>query len=245
MKDKLLGAIVLMAVAACGQKQTTETTAEEAPLPISGIALEHMDTSARPGDDFFSYVNGKWVAEAEIPAARATFGGFSILRDESQEDVKAIVEASATGDFAKGTDEQKVGDLYKSYLDMDTRNAQGMAPLQAELERIDALGSRDELAVYFAGANKRGYSVPVTVNQTADFKDPEHYMMYAYQDGLGLPDREYYFKDDEKSQEIRDKYVAHVQKMFEIAGFESPAKAAASIMAVASGSLPTAAGSLI
>jgi putative endopeptidase len=72
----------------------------------------------------------------------------------------------------------------------------------------------------------------VTVNQTADFKDPEHYMMYAYQDGLGLPDREYYFKDDEKSQEIRDKYVAHVQKMFEIAGFESPAKAAASIMAL-------------
>jgi putative endopeptidase len=232
VKHKLLGAIVLMAVAACGQKQTTETVAEEAPLPVSGIALENMDASVRPGDDFFSYVNGKWIAETEIPADKATYGGFGILRDEAQEDVKAIIEASANGDFAKGTDEQKVGDLYKSYMDMETRNAKGVTPLQAELKRIDALESRDQLAVYFAGANKRGYSVPVAISQVADFKDPEHYMIYAWQNGIGLPDREYYFKDDEASQDIRDEYVAHVEKMFDIAGFENGAAAAATIMAL-------------
>ena len=232
MKHKLLGAIVLMAVAACGQKHTTETIAEEAPLPVSGIALENMDTSVRPGDDFFSYVNGKWIAETEIPADKATYGGFGILRDEAQEDVKAIIEASANGDFAKGTDEQKVGDLYKSYMDMETRNAKGVTPLQAELKRIDALESRDQLAAYFAGANKRGYSVPVAIGQVADFKDPEHYMIYAWQNGIGLPDREYYFKDDEASQDIRDKYVTHVEKMFDIAGFENGAAAAATIMAL-------------
>jgi putative endopeptidase len=221
-----------MAVAACGQKQTTEAVVDEAPLPVSGITLENMDTSVRPGDDFFSYVNGKWLAEAEIPADRSTYGGFGILRDEAQEDVKAIVEESATGDFAKGTDEQKVGDLYKSYLDMETRNTKGLTPLQAELDRINAIADHDQLAVYFAGATRRGYSVPVTVAQVADFKDPKHYMIYSWQGGLGLPDREYYFKDDESSQDIRDKYVAHVEKMFDLAGFESGAEAAEAIMAL-------------
>jgi len=232
VKHKLLGAITLMAVAACGQKQTTETVVEEAPLPVSGIALENMDAGVRPGDDFFSYVNGKWIAETEIPADKASYGGFGILRDEAQEDVKAIIEASATGDFAKGTDEQKVGDLYKSYMDMATRDAKGLTPIQAEFERIDALESRDQLSTYFAGANKRGYSVPFAIGQVADFKDPEHYMIYAWQGGIGLPDREYYFKDDATSADIRDKYVAHVEKMFDIAGVDNGASAAAAIMAL-------------
>jgi putative endopeptidase len=232
VKHTLFGAVVLMAVAACGQKQTTEAVVDEAPLPISGIALENMDTNVRPGDDFFSYVNGKWIAETEIPADKATYGGFGILSDEAQEDVKAIIEESATGDFAKGTDEQKVGDLYKSYMDMEARDAKGLTPLRAELERIDAIGSRDQLAVYFGGANTRGYSVPVATGQVADFKDPKHYMIYAWQNGIGLPDREYYFKDDETSADIRAKYVAHIEKMFDTAGFENGAAAAETIMAL-------------
>ena len=206
MKQKILGAVALTALAACGQEQATETVTEKANLPVSGIALEHMDTSVRPGDDFFSYVNGKWIQETEIPADKASYGGFGILRDEAQEDVKAIIESSATGDFAKGTDEQKVGDLYKSYMDRDTRDALGMTPLQAELERIDAISDHDDLAVYFAGANRRGYSPPITVGQVADFKDPEYYMIYAWQAGLGLPDREYYLKDDDASANIRNEY---------------------------------------
>ena len=129
----------MAALTACGQ-QEAPTQATETPAALqSGIALENMDTSVQPGDDFFSYVNGKWIAETEIPADKASYGGFGILADEAQEDVKAIIERSATGDFAKGTDEQKVGDLYKSYLDMDTRTAKGIAPLEPELERIAAL----------------------------------------------------------------------------------------------------------
>ena len=232
MKHKLLGAIVLMAVAACGQEQTTDTVVDAAALPVSGITLENMDTSVRPGDDFFSFVNGKWLAETEIPADRSTYGGFGILRDEAQEDVRAIIEESATGDFAKGTDEQKVGDLYKSYLDMETRNEKGLTPLRAELDRIEAIANHDELAVYLAGATKRGYAVPVTVAQVADFKDPEYYMIYAWQGGLGLPDREYYFKDDETSRDIREKYVVHIEKMFDLAGFENGGAAAETIMAL-------------
>ena len=232
VKYKLLGAVALMALAACGQKQATEAVVEEAPLPVSGIELENMDTSVRPGDDFFSYVNGKWIAETEIPADKATYGGFGILRDEAEEDVRVIIEASASGDFAKGTDEQKVGDLYRSYMDMEARNSKGVEPLQPELDRISAISGHDELAVYFAGAIKRGLDAPFGLAQFADLKRPTHYGVYAFQSGLGLPDREYYFQDDEKSKEIRQQYVAHIATMFDLAGLAEGASAAETIMAL-------------
>ncbi len=220
----------MVALAACGQQQAPTTTAEAPAALKSGIALENMDTSVRPGDDFFSYVNGKWIAETEIPADKATYGGFGILADEAEEDVKAIIEQSASGDFAKGTDEQKVGDLYKSYLDMEVRNSRGVAPLDPELERIAAIQDHEALAVYFASAGRRGYPVPVNIGQVADFKDPNYYMIYAWQSGLGLPDREYYFKDDEASAAIRQKYVEHIEAMFDLAGFDNAAAAATAIM---------------
>ena len=220
----------MVALTACGQQEAPTSAADTAAGLKSGIALEYMDTSVSPGDDFFSYVNGKWIAETEIPADKASYGGFGILADEAQEDVRAIIEASASGDYEEGSDEQKVGDLYSSYLDMETRNARGVAPLEAELERIEAIGNHDELAVYFGSANRRGYPVPVNIAQVADLKDPKNYMIYAWQNGLGLPDREYYFKDDDTSANIREKYVEHIATMFDLAGFENGAEAAQTIM---------------
>ena len=230
MRHTLLAAAAMAALTACGQQEAPTIAAGPGVALKSGIALENMDTSVRPGDDFFTYVNGKWISETEIPADKASYGGFAILADEAQEDVKAIIELSANGEFAKGTDEQKVGDLYKSYLDMNTRNARGVGPLKPELERIAALTDHEELAVYFATAGRRGYPVPVNIGQVADFKNPNYYMIYAWQTGLGLPDREYYFKDDEASVTIREKYVDHIEAMFELAGFEGAAAAATEIM---------------
>jgi putative endopeptidase len=220
----------MVALTACGQQQAPEIAAGAADAPRSGIALENMDTRVRPGDDFFSYVNGKWIAEAEIPADRSTWGGFSVLADQAQADVRAIIEDAASGEFADGTDEQKVGDLYKSYMDMETRNAKGVTPLAAELERIDAIEDHDDLAAYFAAANRRGYPVPVAVDQNEDFRDPAHYMIYAWQDGLGLPDREYYSASDDASVDIRSKYLAHIATMFDLAGFDGGAAAAIEVM---------------
>ena len=119
----------MVALTACGQQEAPTAAAPAAAGLDSGISLEYMDTSVRPGDDFFSYVNGKWIAETEIPADKASYGGFAILADEAQENLRVIIEESANGDFAKGTDEQKVGDLYNSYLDMESRNARGIEPL--------------------------------------------------------------------------------------------------------------------
>ena len=197
----------------------------------SGIDVQYMDTNIKPGDDFFAYVNGKWLAKTEIPADKSNYGGFAILGDEAQEHVKAIIEASATGDFAKGTDEQKVGDLYRSFMDLENRNALGVEPLQPALQRIAEIESYDDLAGYWANANKRGIAMPFAMGQTEDLKNPEQYAMYILQAGLGLPEREYYFTDDEKAEEIRQKYVEHIAKMFNLAGLKD-ANAAAAIMAL-------------
>ncbi len=234
VKNLLLSVSALFVLAACGQDQAMVGDSTVATAPRSGITTEYMDKSIRPGDDFFSYVNGVWVEETEIPKDRGSYGGFTILREESQENVKAIIEESATGDFAKGSDEQKVGDLYKSFMDMETRNAKGTEPLQPELDRINALDDYDELAVYFAAAIKRGLDAPFGITQFADLKNAKYYAYYAFQSGLGLPDREYYFNEDDKSVEIRGKYIEHIEKMFALAGLPDGAAAAQTIMALES-----------
>ncbi|MFC1719833.1 M13 family metallopeptidase [Pseudomonadota bacterium] len=242
---KILTATALaVLLSACGQDNSAPATTEvsEAPPPAaqetavvekySGILPEYMDTNVRPGDDFNAYVNGSWMKTAVIPADRAGDGVGLMVHEQSQENVKKIIEESAEGDFAKGTDEQKVGDLYSSYMDMETRNALGVKPLQAELAKIAALENYQDLAVYFAEANKLGINTPITLGQYVDFKNPNTYMMYTWQGGLGLPDREYYFEDDEKSEAIRQAYVAHIKTMFDLAGLPDGENAAQMIMAL-------------
>jgi putative endopeptidase len=229
VKKQIIGALALVTLVACSKEAAEPPVAKTLG---SGITLENMDLSVRPGDDFFSYVNGAWVAKTDIPADKGRFGTFDLLRDASQDNVKVIIEESASGDFAKGTDEQKVGDLYRSYMDLETRDARGMEPLLPELKRIDAISSRDELTAYFADAMKRNFGAPMAFGQVEDFKDPTRYIIYVTQSGLGLPDREYYLKEDPSSAEIRTKYVEHIEKMFELAGFPNGAAAAKTVMAL-------------
>ena len=233
MKKLLIGATALL-LAACGQDAANDAAAakDEAKERTSGIDITAMDTSVRPGDDFFAYVNGTWIAETEMPADKSRYGVFDKLRDESQEAVKAIIETSAGGDFPQGSDEQKVGDLYKSFLDWETRDARGVEPLQAELERIKAISDHDELAAYFAAALIRSLDAPFGVFQIPDPMNPQQYAIVQVQSGLGLPDREYYLTDDEKSEQIRQQYVEHIAKMYELAGLPDGAASAATIMAL-------------
>ncbi len=239
MQRTLLSLSVILGLAACspqsadsGKTESAQTQQENQSQQqlTSGVVKENMDLTVDPGDNFFRYVNGKWVEKTDIPADKSSYGAFNILRDAAQEDVKAIIEESASGDFEKGTDEQKVGDFYASYMDMETRDKLGMEPLNKDLSMIDAISDYSELASYFAYANRYGYGTPFSLGQYVDFKQPDTYMMYIWQDGLGLPEREYYFKDDESSQKIRDAYVKHIEKMFTLAGFDEPAKSAEMIM---------------
>jgi len=225
-------AVALLILTACGQQSEEQLTTESQKEYRSGVILANMDVSIQPGDDFFSYVNGAWVENTEIPADKSRYGTFDLLRDEAQEAVKAIIEESASGDFADGTDEQKVGDLYKSFLNVETRDARAMVPLQPELARIDAIDDYDDLAAYFAASGKRGIDSPIGFGQAPDFKSPTQYMILAAQSGLGLPDREYYLKEDEASVKLRAEYVKHIETMFGMAGFGDGAAAADRIMAL-------------
>ena len=232
MKYLLVLATLSMALSACNQDQAPNEIPLEEPTLHSGLLLEYMDKTVKPGDDFNLFVNGGWVAKTEIPADKASYGIGYILHEESQDKVKSIIEEAAAGDFADGTDEQKVGDLYTSYMDMETRNTLGAVPLGPELAKIDALQNHQQLAVYFASANKAGINMPFSLGQYVDFKDPSTYMIHTWQGGLGLPDREFYFLEDEKSDGIRKAYVEHISKMFALAGLADGVAAAEMIMAL-------------
>ncbi len=225
MKLYLTTLAVALALAGCSQQNTqmTEKPAAEAKATqlVSGIVKENMDTSVAPGEDFFLYANGKWLETVTIPEDKASYGSFGILRDEAQEDVMDIIKTSAEGDFQAGTDEQKVGDLYNSYMNNEKRDALGVEPLLPEFAKINAIENKKELVEYFAYANRYNYGTPFSISQYVDFKDPNSYMILTWQGGLGLPDREYYFKEGEASEEIRTQYLAHIERMFGLAGLQN------------------------
>lgn len=218
IKISILAAAVLMA--SCTKKE--ELT--------SGINKKNMDTKVKPGDNFANYVNGTWLKTMKIPADKAAYGAFDMLYDKSQEDVKAIIEEAAKSNAANGTDEQKIGDYYASFMDRKGRNAKGIAPIQAEMKAIDAIANYDDLASFFGTANRTGISIPFNISVYTDFKDPTKNILITWQGGIGLPEKEYYSSVDPKMAEIRKKYVVHVEKMLQLGGIPNAAENAAKIM---------------
>ncbi|MFK8029795.1 MAG: M13 family metallopeptidase [Gammaproteobacteria bacterium] len=203
-------------LAACSHQNDTTRDAKSTMAKTtkhSGLVLDNMNTSVRPGDDFMAYVNGGWIDRTEIPADKASYGIGYVLHETAQENVKKIIEESSSGQFAEGSDEQKVGDLYNSFMNIERRNELGLSPLVPELNRINALSSHDDVAAYFGHANQIGLSLPFQLTLFADLKKPTHYAMYTFQGGLGLPDRDYYFNEGEKSESLRIKYREHMTKM--------------------------------
>ena len=221
MRNATLTLLAALSLASCSQKELT-----------SGINKKNMDTLVKPGDNFAMYVNGTWMKTAKIPADKSSYGAFDMLYDQSQKDVKAIIEEAAKGNNAEGTDEQKIGDYYASFMDRKGRDAKGIAPIQPELKAIDAIASYDDLAAYFGKANRAGLSIPFSVSVMSDFKDPTKHTLITWQGGLGLPEREYYLATDAKMTDIRQKYVAHIEKMFQLTNMPNPAESAAKIMAL-------------
>ena len=238
MQKILVTSALTLMLAACGQDNTatpvvaTPLAPEAAADKHSGLLLENMNTEVRPGEDFNAYVNGTWMDNNEIPADRASNSVGLMVHEEATANVKTIIEEAAEGDFADGSDEQKVGALYSSYMDMNNRNSLGVTPLETEFATIQALDNHEQLAVYFADSNKLGIDQPFALAQYVDFKNPNTYMMYTWQAGLGLPDREYYFTEDERSENIRNAYMAHIEKMLDLAGVADGENAANIIMAL-------------
>ena len=221
MRNATLTLLAALFLASCSQKELT-----------SGINKKNMDTLVKPGDNFAMYVNGAWMKTAKIPADKSSYGAFDMLYDQSQKDVKAIIEEAAKSSNAEGSDEQKIGDYYASFMDRKGRDAKGITPIQPELKAIDAIASYDDLAAYFGKANRAGLSIPFSVSVMSDFKDPTKHTLITWQGGLGLPEREYYLATDAKMTDIRQKYVAHIEKMFQLTNMPNAAESAAKIMAL-------------
>ncbi|MCK4904143.1 MAG: peptidase M13, partial [Candidatus Marinimicrobia bacterium] len=200
-------------------------------VALSGIDKSTFDTSVKPQDDFFQYVNGTWLEETEMPADKSRYGSFAILGDENQIRLKKIIEDAANQENkTSGSDVQKVGDFYTSYMDSAKIEELGLQPLDEEFQLIENVNSWDDLAELFAHHRMTGVNVPFWHYVDQDDKNSEEYILNFYQAGLGLPDRDYYFNIGEKFEDIRTKYVAYLTTILELAEDKNATEIANNVM---------------
>jgi putative endopeptidase len=178
----------------------------------SGIDLSHIDTAVRPQDDLFGHVNGRWLRDYAIPADRATDGAFRVLYDRAEEQVRELITGAASGSVADATDEQRIGELYASFLDEESVERRGLTPLLEELAQIDSAQDRDSLARVLGRLQRTGVGGGVGLYIDTDSKDSSRYLVHLSQSGLGLPDESYY--RDEQHAAILGAYPAHISAMF-------------------------------
>ncbi len=190
-----------------------------------GISLTSMDTSVKPGDDFFRFVNGKWLEKTEIPADKTRWGSFDELRQNTDKDALAILkEALHNPKYKSNTYQGKAINLYTSILDTVGRNKQGIKPIQVYLSKIEAIKNVTDLQVFLSEAERNGGMGFYGIGIDADDKDSNKNVVSLNVGRLGLPDKDYYVAEDKDSKEKREKYVLHVAKMLQFLG-DSPEKA--------------------
>ncbi|VXC22127.1 Peptidase M13 family protein [Massilia sp. 9I] len=231
MKRILLSTLTLSLMAAFANA-ADNAPAKPSGAPVSGIDTQFIDTSVRPQDDFFTYLNGKWLKETEIPSDKASWGTFMKLRDDTTPQIKSIIEAAQADKSAKlGSETQKIGDLYASYMDEARREALGTKPLNGELQKIRTLKDKKGLPTLVAHLSKIGVSTPYGIYVSQDMRKSTEHVVYISQSGLGMPDRDYYLKqDDAKLAEVRAKYLTHVEKTLALAGEKDAAAQAKAIV---------------
>jgi predicted metalloendopeptidase len=225
--------VVLATALLSGCGKSTQTAAPAAPKALaSGIDPANFDNKVRAQDDFYRHVDGTWLAKTEIPADKSNYGAFTKLADDAEQHLREIIEAaSGRADKKDGSDDQKVGDLYASFMDEKKAQDLGISPIAPELVRIDSLKDKSELPALLAHLETIGVSA-FRSDVQPDAKDSSRYIVYVDQGGTLLPDRDYYLEKSDKFDDIRKAYVAHIEKMLRLAGLPDPAKNARAIMAL-------------
>jgi putative endopeptidase len=223
----LIGAL-LPAIPASAQQQATQAKTMRALDP------KLMDTSVYPCVNFYQYSCGGWLKQNPIPQDESSYGRFSELIDENQLVLKAILEKAAAGAPGRSANEQKIGDYYASCMDVDAVNEAGLKPLQPLLDRIAALTSKDELPELTAYLDGIGVNALFSFGSQQDYKDATQQIASVDQTELGLPEKGYYERKDDKSVELRNQYVAHVTRIFALLGEtkEQAAKDAETVLKV-------------
>jgi predicted metalloendopeptidase len=191
-----------------------------------------FDTTVRPQDDLYQFVNGTWLAETEIPADKSNYGAFTKLADLSQKRCREMIETLSTQQHPDGSDAQKVGAFYKSFMDVDTANEKGIAPLQDELEKINALEDTASMINHLAHLTTIGVDVPLGLYVSQDAKNSTAYAVHFIQNGLTLPDRDYYLKHDKKTLKAQLALLDFAETIFAAAEIEGGEAAAVAVLAI-------------
>lgn len=215
-------ALILTTGVACEQKQS------------GGIDEANLDRSVSPNTDFYQFACGGWMKAHPLTDEYGRFGSFDLLAENNRQQIKGLIEELAARKSEAGSVAAKVGDLYNMAMDSAKLNADGYAPIQAQLQRIAGVRDKQELTKLMAEMTRQGLGVYFGVYISADDMNSSRNLLQTYQGGLGLGDRDYYLKDDEHNKEIREKYELHIAKMFRLTGFgeEAARKAAEQVMAI-------------
>src|SRR5258708_1507649 len=207
---------VLAAVLAGAGLQASSAAADK---PDSwGFATANFDKTCKPCDDFYQFAMGGWMKSNPIPPEYSSWGTFTQLADKNQQNLRQILDGAMNAKAAPGSNEQKIGDFYASCMDTTAIDAAGTKPLEPELARIAEIKSLMDLQAETERLQSSGVGALFRFGSNQDAKDSTRVIGGAFQGGLGLPEREYYLKEDDKSKQLREAYTKHVAKMFELLG---------------------------
>jgi len=223
-----IGAIVTLAMIAVYSPGAGADSAPLAQIAPWGLDLGDRDTAVKPGDDFYRYADGHWLDTQHIPPDRTVWGSFEELEELSEQRVHAIIEA-LPADAPAGSAAQKIGDYYRAYLDTGAIERLGLAPARPALEAIAAARTSADVA-RLMGRPDLALKSPLRAFMTTDQKNPDRYIVTITQSGLGMPDRDYYLKDDAVYAGFRDQYRAHIERMLALAGDGNAADEARSVL---------------
>lgn len=213
--------------------RAADAAASTATTLRSGLDLAGFDQSVRPQDDLYRFAGGTWLAKTEIPADRSNYGTFSKLEDDAIAALRTLAEAaSADPTKVSGSDRQKLGDLYASFIDEQGIERRGLEPLQEELARIDAISDAKSVFEYAGRAQRIGVGAPVGFYVGQDRKNSSSYIAGISQSGLTMPDREYYLADDERNRKFREAFVRYVEQLLTLAGTPDATAKATRVLAV-------------
>ena len=225
MKKKHIFAMTIICTlaAGCGEKAT------EAPKPekdvVPAIVLSNMDTTINPAEDFFRYCNNNWLINNPIPEEYSTYGAFTEIDQHNEILIQDIIdEASKDANAAQGSMAQKIRDFYNAGMDSVAINERGYTELLPYFEKVNAMTDKAQLAELMGYLHSNGFGGFFNAGPSTDPKNADMVIMHLFQGGLSLPDRDYYFGDE--NQEMRDKYVEHVTNMFKLVGEDADAAAA-------------------
>src|SRR5215813_3668330 len=219
MFSSVLCAMTLIAITASSYSATA------ANLSSPNENQGDIDQSIKPGDDFYRYANGGWLARTTIPAGASTYDNRAILNERTSQRVRDLIQNAASGDSPRGSTAQKVGDYYAAFMDIDSIEARGVKPIADEIAAIQAITGKTALSAYL-GSTLNSEADGLTVNAdhifgvwiNQGFTDSEHNLPHIWQGGLGLPDRDNYIDSSPKMAELRNQYRAHIKALLKLAG---------------------------